>query len=184
MKHLFHKQNSWKVLAFFFDNPRLELHLREIARRLKMSPSTVLRLLAALEKEGLVAKRKETNATYFKASEGSAFSALKVAYTLSKIRAAGVVGIIAEKSKGISCILLYGSAAKGTDDSGSDYDFLAIAAECGASGLELGSLLGRETSLQSYTIGEWKQVSRKNRAFYLEVISNSVPLMGEKPVID
>lgn len=184
MKQLFHKLNALKVLAFFFENPFAETHLREVARRLKMSPSTVLRSIKLLEKEGLVSRRSEKNATFFKAIMSSEFKALKTAFTVSKMEDARVIDLISEKSRGLSSIILYGSAAKGEDDSKSDYDFLVIAAECAAKPIELSEKLGRESSLQAYSISEWRKVSKKNRAFYLEVISNSVALKGEKPVID
>jgi DNA-binding transcriptional ArsR family regulator len=184
MKRLFQKQPAMRALAFFFDNPRDELHLREIARKAGMSPATLQRALFALVKAGLVLRRKEMNATYYKAAQSSGFFALKAAHTLSKLQSARIVELIASKSRGLSSILLYGSAAKGADTKESDYDFLVIAAECSASGLELGAKLGRECNLQAYTISQWKDVSRKNRAFYLAVITNCIPLKGEKPVID
>ncbi len=184
MKQLFQKLNVMKVLTFFFESPYSWIHLREIARRLKMSPSTVLRGMRLLENEGLVSRRSEKNATFFKATMSAEFKALKVAYTISKIEAAGLVELISKKSRGLGSILLYGSAAKGEDDLKSDYDFLIIAAECDVKALEISEKLKRECALQTYSISEWKKVSKKNRAFYLDVISKSIDLKGEKPVID
>ena len=137
-----------------------------------------------LEKEGLILRKKETNATFFKATMSSEFRALKVAHTVSLMEERGIVDFINGSSSRLTSILLYGSAAKGEDGPMSDYDFLVIASKCDADMLELGERLGRECSLQSYTLPEWKNVSRKNRAFYLEVISGSVSLKGQKPVID
>ncbi|MCX6778134.1 MAG: MarR family transcriptional regulator [Candidatus Micrarchaeota archaeon] len=176
--------NSLRVLTIFFGNPYRELYLREIARKLKMSPATVLRVLKVLENEGLLTRRDEKNASYFKASMTNEFKALKVAFTMSIIEGAGVAELISKKSRGLSCILLYGSAARGEDDSKSDYDLLVVAAECDAKALEISEILGRESTLQSYTISEWKEVSKKNRAFYIEVISSSITLYGNKPVMD
>lgn len=184
MVQLFQKQNSMRALSFFLENPRKELYLREIARKIKMSPSSLARVLSLLEKEKLVEKRKDRNATYYRAVMSNYFKALKLAYTLSKIQDAKIIELMESKSNGLSCILLYGSSAKGTDESGSDYDFLVIASNCRVSGLEIGERLGRESNLQLYTISEWEIVSRKNRAFYLEIISNCIALRGEKPVID
>jgi len=176
--------NILKVLSFFFDSPYSEAYLREIARKLKMSPATVLRCVAQLEGANLVVRRKTNNAVYFRASMGNAFKAMKTAYSIGKIESAGVVERIALKSGGLHCILLYGSAARGEDDSGSDFDFLVIAARCDAKGGELSEKLGRECGLQTYTISQWKEITKKNRAFYLEVISGSIALKGGKPVID
>lgn len=184
MKQLFQKWNGLKPLVFFFDNPYSEVYLREIARRLKMSPSTLWRSINVLEKDGLIQIRREKNGTFLKPTFSNEFKMLKVAYTLSKIEEKKIVEIISKKAGGLSSILLYGSAARGEDDEKSDYDFLVIAAKCNVSSLEISEKLGRESAIQIYSISEWRDVSKKNRAFYLEVISNSIALKGEKPVID
>lgn len=172
------------MLVYFFDNPYSEVYLRELARKTHASPSTLSRILSSLVGEGLIGRRDEKNGSFFRASMNSEFKALKVAYTISKITAAQIIELIGQKSKGLSSVLLYGSAARGEDDSNSDYDLLVIAAECTAAPHQISELLGRESNLQVYSIAKWKQTSKLNRAFYLEVISNSIALKGNKPVID
>ncbi len=183
MKQLFNRREL-AVLAYFFENPRKEIYLRELARRLKRSPATILRAVNFLVKEGLLVERIEKNATYFKANLSPEFKELKKAYTVSKISGAGVVDLIRERSRGLASVSLYGSAARGEDDMRSDYDFLVVASKCGVRASELSGRLGREATLQVYDAAGWKSVAKKNRAFYLDVISNSVALYGEKPVID
>ncbi len=182
MKHL--DEKALKVLTYFFENPREEVYLRELARRLRMSPATVMRALRLLIREGLITKRPEKHATYFKANLNPYFRELKKAHTVSKVLRSGILELINEKSVGLSSILLYGSAAKGEDDRGSDYDFLVIAARCALRSSELSKLLGREATLQVFDVAGWKRVAKRNRAFYLDVISNSIVLYGGKPVID
>ncbi|MFA6049185.1 MAG: MarR family transcriptional regulator [Candidatus Micrarchaeia archaeon] len=184
MEQLYQKTNILRVLSFFFENPYSEVHLREIGRRSGMSPSTLSRLLGALQKAGLVVARRERNASFFKASLTPLFKAQKTAYNVSRLFGAGVVDEIKNASSGLSAVLLYGSAAKGEDDENSDYDLLVIASSCNASAQGLSRKLGREASLKKFTISEWKRQSKTNRAFYLDVISNSTALLGEKPVID
>ena len=183
MKQLY-KRKELEVLAHFFENPREEVYLRELARRLGMNAATVMRATNFLAKGGLLLKRVEKNATYFKANLTPEFKEMKKAYTVSKISDAGVVDLIKEKSVGLTAVLLYGSAAKGEDDPESDYDFLVVASKCGMKARELSEKLGREVSLQVYDAAGWKRASKQNRAFYLDVISSSIPLYGEKPVID
>lgn len=183
MKQLY-KRKGLEVLAYFFEKPREEVYLRELARRIKGNPATVLRTANFLVKEGLLVKRKEKNATYFKANLGPEFKEMKKAYTVSKIFGAGVVDLIKAGSTGLASVSLYGSAARGEDGPESDYDFLVIASKCGVSVSDLSKRLGRETTLQVHDAAGWKRVSKQNRAFYLDVISNSITLYGEKPVID
>jgi predicted nucleotidyltransferase len=172
------------VLSYFFENPKEETHLRELARKLGMNATTVMRAVNLLTEMELLLRRAEKHATYFRANSNQKFKEMKKAYTISKIFDAGIVELFKEKSVGLSAVLLYGSAAKGEDDRESDYDFLVIASKCGVTTNQISELLGRETSLQVYNAAGWKRVSKQNRAFYLEVISNSIPLHGEKPVID
>lgn len=184
MKQLFQKSNILRVLTYFFENPYSESYLREIARKTKISPSTLSRSLDFLAEEGLILKRTEKNSTYFKASMTNGFKALKIAFTISKLEDAKVIELIKEKSKGLSSILLYGSAAIGEDGPDSDVDILVISMHCTVSAEEISRKLGKESGLKKYTIGEWKKISRQNRAFYLEAVSNSITLFGQKPVID
>ena len=172
------------MLAYFFENPREEVYLRELARRLKRNPATVMRATNLLVRENLLTKRIERNATYFRANLSPKFKEMKKAYTVSKIFDAGVADLIKEKSAGLTSVSLYGSAARGEDDQESDYDFLVIASKCGVGASEISERLGREASLQVYDAAGWKRVSRENRAFYLDVISSSIAIYGEKPVID
>ena len=173
-----------RVLAFFLENPFSEAYLRELSRKLKMSASTVLRCLEKLEKAGLVSRRDEKNASFFKANLTQEFKAVKIAFSVSKIAKSGVLETIADKSRGLSCFLLFGSASKGEDALASDFDFVLIASESSVSAGELREKLGRDVNLKKYSIGEWKTVSRKNRAFYLDVMANSFALLGSKPVMD
>ncbi len=184
MKQLFEKTNSLRVLAWFFANPKKEIYLRELSRELGMAPSTVLASCRLLESEGMLERRAEKNSTFFKAKKTPDFHAMKIAYTVGKICDAKITGLFEDKSSGLSSILLFGSAARGEDGPDSDYDFMAVAAECWVEGGEIGRRLGREANVKKFTPSEWKKASKDNRAFYLEVISNCIALKGGKPVID
>lgn len=184
MKQLFQKSNALKTLVYFFENPYTEAYLREIARKTRINPSTLSRMLSLLAKDKLIHKRIEKNATYFKANMTNLFKSLKLSYTLSIIEDRKIVEYIKESSSGLSSILLYGSSARGEDDGTSDYDFLVIAGSCNAKVEVLNSLLRRECSLKTFNLAKWKETSKKNRAFYLDVITNSIALYGNVPVID
>ncbi|MFH0713536.1 MAG: nucleotidyltransferase domain-containing protein [Candidatus Micrarchaeota archaeon] len=183
MKHLYQNWNEFKVLSFFFENPYQEVYLRELARALKMSASSVLRALNFLASEKMLVRSKRSNGVYFKANLTPLFKANKIAYTLSKIFSSKVIEKVEKKSAGLNCFLLFGSAAKGEDDKNSDYDLLLITSSTKISSGELAAKLGREVNLKIFNVAEWHDVKKKNNAFYNEVISNSVCLLGEKPVL-
>ncbi len=184
MNRLFSRISALKVLSAFLENPYQKYYVREIARKLNMPKSTVSLCLQQLHREGFIERSEDRMAVYFKASLTPKLKAFKAAYTSSLIEHSGTMEYLSKNSKGLSSILLYGSAARGEDGPESDYDFLVIAAECTAKPLRLSELLGREVNLQHKTASEWKRISRDNRAFYLEVITSSMPLYGNKPVID
>ena len=184
MKHLFQNSNTLRILTWFFQNPKKEISLRALARQIKFAPSTLSRTLKYLTKDNFLSKRKEANLTYFKAAENQKFKALKVAHTISVLQDSEIIPLIEENSQALSSLLLYGSAARGEDGSTSDYDFLIIAQGCSLPHAKLSNILKRETNLKHFTISQWEKISKENRAFYLEAISNSIALIGQKPVID
>jgi predicted nucleotidyltransferase len=184
MKQLFQKSNILKTLVYFFENPYKEEHLREIARKTKISPSTLSRTLAMLTRDGLIQKREEKHATFFKATMSNIFKSLKISYTLSIIENKKIIKYVQENSSGISSFILYGSSARGEDDQDSDYDFLIISGSSNVKADEISTLLGRECSIKKFNLAQWKDVSRNNRAFYLEVITSSIALFGNIPIID
>ena len=184
MQQLFQNSNTLRVLTFFLQNPSAEVYLRELSRNLGINASTVMRSLKELEKAGLILRRDEKNASFFKPKESPAFKGIKIAYSISKILDSKIIDLVEKNSRGLSCFLLFGSAARGEDSTASDYDFLLIAPESKVSANDLSEKLGRDVNLKKFSMSEWKTVSKKNRAFYLDVISNSFVLIGSKPVID
>ncbi|HLC69148.1 MAG TPA: nucleotidyltransferase domain-containing protein [Candidatus Bilamarchaeaceae archaeon] len=183
MKHLFQKINNLKVLIPFFNYPHKTYYLREIARELRMSPVTVWRYLETHAREGIMQREKRSNGTFYTLKINNKTKALKLAYTLWKLEEAAIVDLISSKSNGLTSILLYGSAARGEDDENSDYDILIIANSATINSLELAERLGREVNLKILSIVEWSEISRKNRAFYLEALCNSISLYGQKPIL-
>jgi predicted nucleotidyltransferase len=184
MKHMFQNSNILKAINWFFQNPKDETSLRSLARKIKFSPSTLSRVLVLLHNDDFITKRQQGNSLLFKANPTPKFKALKTAYTIGKIQDCKIPQLIEEKSSSLSGIFLYGSAARGEDTNTSDYDFLIIASDCWVTQQELSARLGKETSIKTFSISKWNDISKTNRAFYLEIISSCISLKGEKPIID
>ncbi len=181
MKQLFDS----KVLRLFFERSGEEFYVREVARECRCSPATASKDLRSLERAGLVERKRKRHATFYRASSAPFFRMLKIAATVKKIVDAGLVKAVERNCSGLSSLLLYGSAAAGEDDWKSDYDLLVIAAAA-----NIGKItaeikpLEKETAILHFTPGRWLEQSKKNRAFYLDVISNCIALVGRKPVVD
>ena len=89
-----------------------------------------------------------------------------------------------EKVTGLSSLILYGSYAKGENDEKSDIDLLAISSSMKKRDIPLLDLLGRDTSLSIFTPAEWKEQAKKNKAFYIDVITEGIVLFGTRPVVE
>ncbi|MBI3623980.1 nucleotidyltransferase domain-containing protein [Candidatus Pacearchaeota archaeon] len=174
-----------KALSFFAENPYEEIHLREFSRRLKISANSSQRFLNFFLNEGLVKEEKKANLRYFKADLDSiVFRNIKITFSLKKLENSGLLDDLKETA---SHVVLFGSMAKGLDDFKSDIDLVCI----GASGKEIKEIiakkqekLDREITPHVFSWLEWKKQPRTNKAFYQEVISTGINLIGEMPLVD
>jgi len=114
-----------KILANFFDEPEKEFYVRELAKSLKKSPTTISKYLNTLEKEGLLVSSSKFGHLFFKANASKKFYDFKVHYNIKKIRDSGIVEYLNEKFDPMA-IVLFGSFAKGKNIKRSDIDFLVI----------------------------------------------------------
>ena len=77
------KNNTQKMLAYFFRYPTKEIHLRELSREMKLSMPAILSAVKKLKKESLVQVKKGRALTTVKANlENKEFTRLKKVYNL------------------------------------------------------------------------------------------------------
>src|SRR3989338_4067412 len=100
--------------------------VREIARLLKINPSTASKYLQILAKDGFLRKRKEFNCILYQAdAESEKFKDIKIYYNISKIRNSGLIEVI-EDELYPEVIILFGSYAKGENTKRSDIDLFVM----------------------------------------------------------
>lgn len=185
MIQLYQKMTHFKILQLFLKKPYEKYYLREASRILKMSPMTVGRSLQLLTKEGLLKKEKNKNQILYKANlEYLPFKYLKIAYNLSWLERKNIIPFLKEKLPGLSTVVLYGSYAKGEDDEKSDLDLLTISALKKDISSELSKELGIETGILNFTPIEWSNEAKKNRALYLDIITEGIILFGTRPITE
>lgn len=185
MIQLYQKITQLSILELFIKNPYEQYYLRETSRILNISPMTVKRVFDILVQERLLVREKFKNQILFRANMNSvAFKHLKTAYNLAWLEEKDVVDFLKEKLTGLSSLVLYGSYAKGENDDKSDIDLLAISSSSKKINLSLLDLLGRDTSLSIFTPAEWKEQAIKNKAFYIDVITEGIILFGTRPVVE
>jgi predicted nucleotidyltransferase len=172
------------LLAYYFTNPAARLHLRDLAERLKVDPSNLSKELGRLEREGLFRAEVSGRQKYFQ---------LNRAYPLFKevrsivAKTIGAVPLIAESLKkidGIDEAYLYGSFARGREDTVSDIDVLVIGTPrsdvLAEAVRKLERQLGREINYTVLTVKEFKSRRDRKDAFLANVwrnkrVSLSVP---------
>ena len=115
------------TLNIFIENPEKEFHLRELARKLKKSPTTISKELKQLIKKEIITMKKLSNHNYFRANtENKQYKQLKFSYNLQKIKNSNLIEILEEKFNYPEAIILFGSWQKAENNENSDIDILII----------------------------------------------------------
>ncbi|MDD1744581.1 MAG: nucleotidyltransferase domain-containing protein [Candidatus Methanoperedens sp.] len=185
MIRLYQKIIQLTVLELFIKNPYDQYYLRETSRILGISPMTVKRALDLLVKDRLIRRDEFKNQILYKGNlESSAFKHLKVAYNLAWLEEKGIVDYMKENLAGLSTMVLYGSFAKGENDEKSDIDLLVISVSPRKRDFRLQELLEKEISLTIFKPSEWREQAKKNKAFYMDIITEGIVLFGTRPVVE
>ena len=120
------KDNNYKVMKLFFDNPEKKFHIREIARQTGLSAPGVLKILKKLETESLLVSKRENIVENVKASRTEKFFLLKKAYNALSLFESGLINRLKDKYEEPEAIVIFGSYSKGEDISQSDIDIAVV----------------------------------------------------------
>ena len=120
------KDNNYKVMKLFFDNPEKKFHIREIARQTNLSAPGVLKILKKLKKETLLVSEKENVVENVKGSRNEKFFLLKKAYNILSLFESGLVNRLKDEYEEPEAIVIFGSYSKGEDTSQSDIDVAVV----------------------------------------------------------
>jgi len=173
-----------KVVKFFIEHPYEEIYLRQLAKKLKLSPFAVKKYTDFLITESIITEERKANLRYFKANSSNLFfKQMKIAYNVRLILQSRLIDFLKQEITTISSIVLYGSLAKGEDDTKSDIDILIIGKEKRLNVEKYEEKIGKKITLQILSWSEWNKNARANSAFYYEVISNGKSLFGELPIV-
>lgn len=121
------EDNRVRILKLFFEGSSVRLHLREVARRTGLSATGAMKILGALEKEGLVDKERTAFTVVYRGNyDNESFMALKRSLNLYSLYSCGLVSSLVEFYRIPECMILFGSYAKGEDTKESDIDIAII----------------------------------------------------------
>lgn len=174
-----------KSLKFFIENPYKEIHLREFSRKLNISPNTAQRFLNLFLNEGLIKEERKANSRYFKANtDNILFKHIKITYSLRELNKKDLILSLKNNS---SHVVLFGSVAKGLDEENSDIDLLIISDDKKKIKdilFNIQDKFDREINYHIFSWSEWKKQKTENKAFYQDIISTGINLIGEIPLVN
>jgi predicted nucleotidyltransferase len=176
---LFGETVRWKILSFFFDNHGAELYVKELARKAKISPSSVSTMCRDLLLEGILRSVHRGNSIFYSLDTGSPLvKRLKTDFFLGTLLAHEEVW----EKEGIRSVVLYGSYAAGEYDSNSAVELLVVTDidELGVNEMlrPLHSRLRAKVSLRVVPAARWLEMEKRRENFYLETLGNHVLLFG------
>jgi len=179
-----HELMLLKVVKFFLENPYEEVYLRQLAKKLKLSPFAIKKYSDLLIKENLIKEEKKANLRYFKANTNNLFfKQLKISNNISIILKLGLIEFLKENVSNVSSIVLFGSMAKGEDDKDSDVDLLIIGKEKHLNLIKIEEKIKKRITPHIISWSEWNKKAKQDTAFYNEVVNYGISLYGELPLI-
>ena len=188
-----------KILKLFFEEPRTEVHLREIARKSGVSRDNVDKSMRLFVKEHLFQRKEISNMVFFKPNLQNPrllkiFELLelekredffdknkKIARLIRKY----TQDIVNLTNKNIQMVILFGSVARGEWSHGSDIDIMVVVSE---KKKELTGTLDRakvdvspllEIRPVTTTISQFIESLKKETEFYKELWRNRIVLYNE-----
>lgn len=173
-----------RALKFFIDNPYEEMYLRELARKMKLSPYSIKQYADFLLKKDLIKEERKANLRYFKANMNNLFfKHLKIASNIYSLSEIDFVEFLKENISNVSSIVLFGSMAKGENDKNSDVDLVIIGNKKKLSVNDFGDKINKDINVRIFSWSDWNEIADKDKAFYSEVITYGIPLFGELPIV-
>lgn len=151
-----------KILKLFIETPEKEFYVREIARILKKSPTTISKYLKELEKKGILKSEKKFNHLIFKANDSEEFKQRKLSYNLEIIKSSGLVDFLVQEYEP-EAIILFGSFAKSDNSKKSDIDLLLVTGRKKETKLEkFEKILNHKIQLFVHSKEELEKIRQKN----------------------
>ena len=168
-----------KLIEIFLREPEKEFYVRELARRLKKSPTTISRYLKEFEKKGILKSESKFNHLLFKAkTEREDFKQLKVNHNLKKINESGIIDFLVGEFNEPKAVVLFGSFSKGENIKTSDIDLLIVTPLKKEVNIEkFEDKLGHQVQLFLFSDKELEKMKEKNKGL-LNSFINGITLQG------
>ncbi|MDP2717402.1 MAG: nucleotidyltransferase domain-containing protein [Candidatus Micrarchaeota archaeon] len=165
---------GWTVLEWILNHPTTQIHVKELARQLHVSPLTANTYLKAYRNDGILFEEKKGNAQFYQLVDSPVTRHLKSAFTLRILERKAFVRAVLEENPQATSIVLYGTRANGTYDEQSDYDVLVFS-QNPAFPKKAVHVLEKEANLRVLGLNQYRKL---NEAFRKSIENNHVILYG------
>lgn len=165
--------NTPKIEKEIFENPTYKFHIRELARKTRLNPNTVITIVGRLNREGIVKRRRIKNITEVYANtDNKNFLRKKRLFNIGQLYSSGLVDFLISHFNNPEAIVSIGSYSRGEDIEKSDIDIVVITNKSSVANIEkYEKILKRGIHLLVMT---YKDISKE---FYQNTI-NGVILHG------
>ncbi len=162
--------------------------IREIARKAEVGTGTAKQWCDFLIHEGILQKKiiGKRNVLLEKNLEDIRLRYIKILFSLDTVQKSGLVNEIRRVCPLILSIILYGSVARGEDDSKSDIDILIISRKPVHKELlrlKAQEKLEKEVTFTACSMQEWREKAKKDKVFYDQIILEGIALFGDKVMV-
>jgi len=174
----FRKFVGFKVLEYFLIYPTENTYLKELAKKLQISPRSVKIYCDIFEKEGIIIREIKGNMHIFKTNNDNfRVKEMKRAYFINLLAELNIEKI-AEESVSIT---VYGSYASGNFDEKSDIDILVIGDEKNVKRelvVDIMKKIEKEIQLSVIPLIKWEKLKKENDHFVKNIIRNHILIKG------
>jgi DNA-binding transcriptional ArsR family regulator len=165
------------ILAATFVQPEKAWYVSELARRLRVPPSSLQRELRALSAAGILKTHRQGRMVYYQANADSpVFPDLRGLL----LKTAGLVDVLADALRAVSSKIqfafVFGSIASGGEQNASDVDLMVVGTvpsmELARPLLRARELIGREINPIVYRPAEFEKKRAENNHFLKHVLES------------
>lgn len=176
----FKKFAGFKILWFFVFNPRTEIYINELAKKLGISPSTAKFYCDIFSDEGIINTERRGNIRFSSLNNASVYvKELKRLLALLHFKESGI-----EKISGSSTSLaIYGSHASGEFEKDSDLDIIVLGKEGDVDKdyvLRFEKKVGKRVQVTVMPYHKWEIMKKQKDPFALEVLSDNILVSGKR----
>ncbi len=176
----FKRYKGIMVLTYFLEHPTKEIHIKELARVLKVSSATSKHFCDLFAREQILLSEQKSNSVFFRLNNSSEYvTEMKRFYTMTVLTKSFQL----KQKDGIFNVVVYGSYASGEYLERSDVDILIISRKKDYDDSFISSFqkkIKREVNVTKMTFIEWNKSKEREDAFTKEIIKNNFSLFGGK----